>query len=108
LSSYRLQVRSVAAESDRAYNGGPLDESFYQQAGFTAQEAGFSSDETLGDLRKVTAQEQYVNNLDWFTVDLEEEHSAMDGRILEEHTDYVVYAINRVCDNLYGCRHSGL
>ena len=34
--------------------------------------------------------------LDWFAVDLEGEHSAMDGRILEEHTDYVVYAIHRV------------
>jgi hypothetical protein len=34
--------------------------------------------------------------LDWYAVDLEGEHSAMDGRILEEHTEYVVYAIHRV------------
>ena len=30
-------------------------------------------------------------------MDLEGEHSAMDGGILEEHTEYVVYAIHRVC-----------
>ncbi|CAN6195364.1 unnamed protein product [Urochloa humidicola] len=36
--------------------------------------------------------------LDWFAVDLEGEHSAMDGRILEEHTEYVVYAIHRILD----------
>lgn len=35
--------------------------------------------------------------LNWFAVDLEGEHSAMDGRILEEHTEYVVYSIHRVC-----------
>ncbi|KAG6557641.1 hypothetical protein Mapa_000922 [Marchantia paleacea] len=95
--SYK-QVRSIAAESDRAYYGGPFEESFFQQAGFTSQEAGSSS---LGGLRKdvlYTAQEQYANKLDWFTVDLEGEHSAMDGRILEEHTDYVVQAINRILD----------
>jgi hypothetical protein len=39
---------------------------------------------------------QYSRRLDWFAVDLEGEHSAMDGRILEEHTEYVVYAIHRV------------
>lgn len=38
----------------------------------------------------------YTRMLDWFAVDLEGEHSAMDGHILEEHTDYVVYAIQRV------------
>ncbi|CAM6094752.1 unnamed protein product [Calypogeia fissa] len=98
--SYK-QVRSIAAESDRAYNGGPLEESFFQQAGFTTQEAGSNIGETLGGLRKdllYTAQEQYANKLDWFTVDLEEEHSAMDGRILEEHTEFVVHAINRILD----------
>lgn len=42
--------------------------------------------------------------LDWFAVDLEGEHSAMDGRILEEHTEYVVYAIHRVTSpNFYDC-----
>ncbi|CAI9778335.1 unnamed protein product [Fraxinus pennsylvanica] len=38
---------------------------------------------------------QYTSLLDWFDVDLEGEHSAMDGRILQEHTEYVVYAIHR-------------
>ena len=36
---------------------------------------------------------QYANRLDWFVVDLEGEHSAMDGRTLKEHTEYVIYAI---------------
>lgn len=40
----------------------------------------------------------YTRMLDWFAVDLEGEHSAMDGHILEEHTDYVVYAIQRILD----------
>lgn len=31
-------------------------------------------------------------------MDLEGEHSAMDGRILEEHTEYVVHAIHRILD----------
>jgi hypothetical protein len=34
--------------------------------------------------------------LDWFVVDLEGEHSAMDGAILAEHAEYVVYAIHKV------------
>ncbi|KVH90625.1 GPI inositol-deacylase PGAP1-like protein [Cynara cardunculus var. scolymus] len=41
---------------------------------------------------------QYTRRLDWFAVDLEGEHSAMDGQILEEHTEYVVYAIHRILD----------
>lgn len=41
-------------------------------------------------------EKEYPNCLDWFTVDLDGEHSAMDGRILEEHTEYVVQAIHRV------------
>ncbi|XP_044502922.1 uncharacterized protein LOC123223679 isoform X2 [Mangifera indica] len=41
---------------------------------------------------------QYSCKLDWFAVDLEGEHSAMDGEILEEHTEYVVYAIHRILD----------
>ena len=35
--------------------------------------------------------------LDWFAVDLEGEHLDMDGNILEELVEYVVYAIHRVC-----------
>lgn len=79
-----LQVRSLAAESDRAYQGGPLEHTFYQEA-----------TQNL-DVADVSLPSQYTRMLDWFAVDLEGEHSAMDGRILEEHTQYVVYAIHRV------------
>ncbi|KAJ7535798.1 hypothetical protein O6H91_12G046400 [Diphasiastrum complanatum] len=105
--SYK-QVRSVAAESDRAFNGGPLEESFYQEASFTLEEAGIdthgpgergATNFQMGELLANTdVQGQYPNHLDWFAVDLEGEHSAMDGRILEEHTDYVVLAIHRILD----------
>jgi glycosylphosphatidylinositol deacylase len=37
-------------------------------------------------LAKFEGDGQYVNHLDWFAVDLEGEHSAMDGWILEEHS----------------------
>ncbi|KAL4589214.1 hypothetical protein LXL04_002119 [Taraxacum kok-saghyz] len=83
--SYK-QVRSMAAESDRAYEGGPPEPMLYQ-------EAGVEMDET--DIPKVN---RYSRRLDWFAVDLEGEHSAMDGQILEEHTEYVVYAIHRILD----------
>lgn len=62
----------------------------YQEASLMLEE-GVDMDEK--DIPKVT---QYTRRLDWFAVDLEGEHSAMDGQILEEHTEYVVYAINRV------------
>ncbi|KAL3526340.1 hypothetical protein ACH5RR_010996 [Cinchona calisaya] len=86
--SYK-QVRSLAAESDRAYQGGPLERTFYQEA-----------NQNLGKAEAVDASlpSQYTRMLDWFAVDLEGEHSAMDGRILEEHTKYVVYAIHRILD----------
>ncbi|XP_060196012.1 uncharacterized protein LOC132625198 isoform X2 [Lycium barbarum] len=90
--SYK-QVRSVAAESDRAYQGGPLERSFYQEASLSLRE-GVDSDVTSAHLPY-----QYTSMLDWFAVDLEGEHSAMDGRILEEHTEYVVYAIHRILDH---------
>lgn len=89
--SYK-QVRSIAAESDRAYQGGPPDSMLYQEASLMLEE-GVDMDEK--DIPKVT---QYTRRLDWFAVDLEGEHSAMDGQILEEHTEYVVYAINRILD----------
>ncbi|KAL3677735.1 hypothetical protein R1sor_020691 [Riccia sorocarpa] len=95
--SYK-QVRSLAAESDRAYYGGPLEEGYFLQAGFTFKEAGSGSSGGLGGDALYTVQEQYANKLDWFSVDLEGEHSAMDGRILEEHAEYVVHAINRILD----------
>lgn len=85
------QVRSLAAESDRAYQGGPLERTFYRQASLTVKEGGVEMDATGFHLPN-----QYSSMLDWFAVDLEGEHSAMDGRILEEHTEYVVYAIHRV------------
>uniref|UniRef100_A0ACD5Y3E2 Uncharacterized protein n=1 Tax=Avena sativa TaxID=4498 RepID=A0ACD5Y3E2_AVESA len=83
--SYK-QVRSLAAESFRAYQNGPLEPSFYRDASSTSELEGFS------------LPSQYGRMLDWFAVDLEGEHSAMDGRILEEHTEYVVYAIHRILD----------
>ncbi|XAR51958.1 hypothetical protein NMG60_11006771 [Bertholletia excelsa] len=89
--SYK-QVRSLAAESDRAYQGGPLERTFYQEA--TLLEEGGVNTEAA----RFTLPNQYDSILDWFAVDLEGEHSAMDGRILEEHTEYVVYAIHRILD----------
>lgn len=81
----------MAAESDRAYQGGPLERTFYQEAFLTTEEGGADM-----DLACFQLPSQYNYRLDWFAVDLEGEHSAMDGRILEEHTEYVVYAIHRV------------
>lgn len=91
-------MRSIAAESDRAYVGGPQDAEYYQQSAFTPLEAGPMQDELQFSelLAKVRAEGQYANHLDWFAVDLEGEHSAMDGWILEEHSEYVVQAVHRV------------
>ncbi|CAL5080567.1 unnamed protein product [Urochloa decumbens] len=86
--SYK-QVRSLAAESFKAYQNGPLEPTFYREASTT-----FSGDE----LKDFSIPSRYGRMLDWFAVDLEGEHSAMDGRILEEHTEYVVYAIHRILD----------
>lgn len=80
----------MAAESDRAYQGGPLDHNFYQEASLNL---GMGVD---SDVTETPLPSQYSSMLDWFAVDLEGEHSAMDGRILQEHTEYVVYAIHRV------------
>ncbi|XP_052196257.1 uncharacterized protein LOC127803797 isoform X2 [Diospyros lotus] len=98
--SYK-QVRSLAAESDRAYQGGPLERTFYQEASLTLEEGGVNWDAVGFGLPR-----QYNSKLDWFTVDLEGEHSAMDGRILEEHTEYVVHAIHRILDQ-YKDSHDG-
>ncbi|KAG9141981.1 hypothetical protein Leryth_009335 [Lithospermum erythrorhizon] len=89
--SYK-QVRSLAAVSDRAYQGGPLDQGFYQEA------SKITVENTDIDISKISLPNQYAGMLDWFAVDLEGEHSATDGRILEEHTEYVVYAIHRILD----------
>ncbi|GAB4854684.1 hypothetical protein Ancab_023266 [Ancistrocladus abbreviatus] len=89
--SYK-QVRSLAKESHWAYTTGPLERSFYQEASLREQEGGFDMDATI------SLPNQYICMLDWFAVDLEGEHSAMDGQILEEHTEYVVYAIHRILD----------
>ncbi|XP_057982822.1 uncharacterized protein LOC131167837 isoform X2 [Malania oleifera] len=89
------QVRSLAAESDRAYQGGPLEHTFYQEALLTPEEGGNVMD--MG-AAAFPFPNQYNHMLDWFAVDLEGEHSALDGRILEEHTEYVVYAIHRILD----------
>ncbi len=94
--AFLLQMRSIAAESDRAYNGGPLEGSFYQQSSFTPLEAGPEGLDLADVLAGVTVEGQYANHLDWFAVDLEGEHSAMDGWILEEHSEYVVQAVHRV------------
>lgn len=85
-----IQVRSVAAESDRAFQGGPFERTYYQEASL------FPGGRADTDSVNYEFPSRYSNKLDWFAVDLEGEHSAMDGRILEEHTDYVVYAIHRV------------
>ncbi|XP_073124848.1 uncharacterized protein [Henckelia pumila] len=88
--SYK-QVRSLGAESDRAYQNGPLERDFYQI--FPYLKEGVDADLT-GDM----LPNQYTSMLDWFAVDLEGEHSAMDGQILQEHSEYVVYAIHRILD----------
>lgn len=79
----------MAAESDRAYQGGPLEHTFYSVATPKFGTIGIEDFE-------IPLPSQYIRMLDWFAVDLEGEHSAMDGRILEEHTEYVVYAVHRV------------
>ncbi|KAG0463108.1 hypothetical protein HPP92_021584 [Vanilla planifolia] len=93
-----MQVRSLAAESTRAYQGGPLERTFYHDASF------FHVDGEIGilyeDSNVFKYPTQYKRMLDWFAVDLEGEHSAMDGGILEEHTEYVVYSIHKIL-NLY-------
>ncbi|KAH7684179.1 GPI inositol-deacylase PGAP1-like protein [Dioscorea alata] len=100
--SYK-QVRSLAAESARAYQGGPFEPSFYQEATLLPVDAGKEFMEESDDF---AFPSQYVRMLDWFAVDLEGEHSAMDGRILEEHTEYVVYAIHRILDQYRESRDS--
>lgn len=89
--SYK-QVRSIASESDRAYQGGPRERMLYQEASLT-----FEDGINMVGI-DVPIPTQYTRMLDWFAVDLEGEHSAMDGQILEEHTEYVVYAIHRILD----------
>ncbi|XP_020577654.1 uncharacterized protein LOC110022858 isoform X2 [Phalaenopsis equestris] len=91
--SYK-QVRSLAAESSRAYQGGPLEATFYREAPFVNVELSNS-------FKYPTKYEQMLN---WFAVNLEGEHSAMDGQILQEHTEYVVYSIHRILD-LYKDSH---
>ncbi|XP_061336621.1 GPI inositol-deacylase isoform X1 [Gastrolobium bilobum] len=87
------QVRSLAAESDRAYQNGPLERTFYQEASVRPEEG--NADINLSGFQ---LPNQYTSRLDWFAVDLEGEHSAMDGAILEEHTEYVIYAIHKILD----------
>ncbi|CAI9111514.1 OLC1v1011757C1 [Oldenlandia corymbosa var. corymbosa] len=95
--SYK-QVRSLAAESDRAYQGGPFEPNYYQQAIHNLEKEG-------GADVDVPLPSEYSRMLDWFAVDLEGEHSAMDARILEEHSNHVVYAIHRILD-LYKESHN--
>uniref|UniRef100_A0A1D1YR07 GPI inositol-deacylase n=1 Tax=Anthurium amnicola TaxID=1678845 RepID=A0A1D1YR07_9ARAE len=95
--SYK-QVRSLAAESSRAFQGGSLEPSYYKEASlaFSGERSNLVMEDP--DEFSFSFPNQYNRKLDWFAVDLEEEHSAMDGRILEEHTEYVVYAIHRILD----------
>ena len=86
--SYK-QVRSLAAESSRAFQGGPLEPSYYLEASFA-----FSGDKL--DELPFESLKQYSRKLDWFAVDLEEEHSALDSQVIEEQAKYVVYAIQKV------------
>ncbi|RZB46977.1 GPI inositol-deacylase [Glycine soja] len=92
-SCFVFMVRSLAAESDRAYQNGPLERTFYQEASLRPEEGGVDI-----NLSGFQLPSQYTSRLDWFAVDLEGEHSAMDGAILEEHTEYVVYAIHKILD----------
>ena len=86
----------MAAESDRAYSGGPIEGYYYQQSSFTPLEAGPDGLDITELLAGAKVEGQYPNHLDWFTVDLEGEKSAMDGWILEQHANYVVGAVHRV------------
>ncbi|XP_020554742.1 GPI inositol-deacylase A isoform X2 [Sesamum indicum] len=88
--SYK-QVRSLGAESDRAFQAGPLESDSYRAS--PSLEEGQNI-----DLTDILLPSRYTSMLDWFAVDLEGEHSAMDGRILQEHSEYVVYAIHRILD----------
>lgn len=81
----------MAAESSRAFEGGPPEPTFYKETSFSG-----GIHEIIEDAEDVSLTNQYNKTLDWFAVDLEGEHSAMDGRILEEHTEYVVIAIHAV------------
>ncbi|KAK4267678.1 hypothetical protein QN277_024428 [Acacia crassicarpa] len=90
--SYK-QVRSLAGESDRAYQSGPLEHSFYQEAFLSSEEGGAHL-----NFSEFHLPNQYISRLDWFAVDLEGEHSAMDGGILEEHAEYIVYCIHKILD----------
>ncbi|XP_021769429.1 uncharacterized protein LOC110733661 [Chenopodium quinoa] len=92
--SYK-QVRSIAKESHWAYTSGPPERSYYQEASLGSEDEEEGLD--IG-AAKFSLPNQYASKLDWFAVDLEGEHSAMDGQILEEHTEYVVYAIHRILD----------
>nr|XP_027186180.1 uncharacterized protein LOC101492958 [Cicer arietinum] len=87
-----MTVRSLAAESDRAYQNGPLEHTFNQVASLIPK-----GDVDIS-LSSFESANQYTSRLDWFTVDLEGEHSAMDADILEEHAKYVVYAIHKILD----------
>ncbi|KAF7819473.1 GPI inositol-deacylase isoform X1 [Senna tora] len=90
---FKPEVRSLAAESYRAYKNGPLERTFYQEASLSLQELG-----AVTNLSGFQLPNQYSSRLDWFTVDLKGEHSAMDGGILRENTEYVVYAIHKILD----------
>ncbi|GER51917.1 GPI inositol-deacylase PGAP1-like protein, partial [Striga asiatica] len=87
-------VRSLGAESDRAYQGGPLEWVSYQASPIFSEEVDI-------DYSDIKLPSRYASMLDWFAVDLEGEHSAMDGQILQEHAEYVVYAIHRDDDVVF-------
>lgn len=58
----------------------------------------FSISRLPGGSRDSILNQYTTSRLDWFALDLEGEHSAVDGQILEEHTEYVLYAIDRILD----------
>ncbi|XP_057525131.1 uncharacterized protein LOC130804633 isoform X2 [Amaranthus tricolor] len=88
--SYK-QVRSIAKESYWAYTSGPSEHTYYKEASLSHKDGDIGA-------ANISLPNQYASMLDWFAVDLEGEHSAMDGGILEEHAEYVVYAIHRILD----------
>lgn len=86
----------MAAESDKASKEGPVEGYYYQLSSFTPLEAGPDGLDVEELLAGAKVEGKYPNHLDWFTLDLEGEHSAMDGWILEQHANYVVVAVHRV------------
>ncbi|GAQ87351.1 hypothetical protein KFL_003470080 [Klebsormidium nitens] len=88
--SYK-QVRSMASESTRQF-----------ESGFTPAAAPVPTTiprAMLEGAHKCSKERcQYASRLDWFAVDFLEEYSALDSRILQDQTEFVVKAIEKILD----------